>query len=63
MKNMLVSLANIPTAPDGQHKCRSFMNNKKRSRPRTEPCGTPHKIFCVEDLCSFICTNYFLLER
>ena len=49
-KNMVVSSANILTLPDGQLIGRSLINKRKRSGPRTEPCGTPHDTDRVSDL-------------
>lgn len=40
-----------------------FMNNKKRHRPSTDPCGTPDVISSHLDLTPFNVTHYFLLLR
>ena len=42
---------------------RSFMNNRKRSGPKTEPWGTPHLIIFFSDSVPFMQTNCSLFLR
>ena len=42
---------------------RSFINNKKRRGPKTDPWGTPHSIFFKVDLTPFNSTNCCLPKR
>ena len=43
--------------------CISFMYNVKNNGPSTEPCGTPHSIFPVDDTESFTTVYWSLLVR
>ena len=51
--NSTISSANSLKYSDPTAWCISFMYNAKNNGPSTEPCGTPHSIFSVDDAESF----------
>ena len=61
--NNAVSSANSLKYSDPTAWCISFMYNAKNNGPSTEPCGTPHSIFPVDDAESFTTVYWSLLVR
>ena len=45
------------------NKGKSLMNSKKRTGPKTEPCGTPDLTICNLEFLFFSTIHCFLLER
>ena len=61
--NNAVSSANRLKYSDPTAWCISFMYNTKNDGPSTQPCGTPHFIFPVDDTESFATLYWSLLVR
>ena len=62
-ENILESSANIIVEDLSEIEPRSFMYKMKRIGPRMEPCGTPHLISVVDEVCTLYVVNCLRFDR